>query len=382
MVTRVSLLIWLVALLLPGVAQAQLSCTNPPPPFDDEGTLRRWQSVWDLTDICLGVEGVFDQILSGGVGRDGIPPIDTPVFDTLAVADEWLQDASPVIAVEVGGLARAYPLAILTRHEIVNDRLGGEPIAVTFCPLCNSAVVFHREVGGDTLRFGVSGLLRNSDLVMWDDLTQSLWQQLTGEGIVGSYTGTLLDLVPSQLVGYAAFKQQYPAGEVLSPGSRQYGRNPYVGYDSNPRPFLFRGELDTRLRPTERVLGTVQDGIAVAYPFEILARDIVLNDSIGERDAAAFWQPGTYSALDDSLIDRSVDVGMAALFSREWNGQLLTFQAQAGRIVDEQTGSEWSIFGRAIAGELAGAELQPLHAFPHFWFAWAAFYPQTTVYGS
>ena len=142
--------------------------------------------------------------------RDGIPPLDNPQFDDLATADTWLQPASPVIALAVDGIARAYPLAILTRHEIANDVIGETPVAVTFCPLCNSAIVFDRRVDGATLRFGVSGLLRKSDLVMWDDQTQSLWQQLTGEGIVGTHTGALLDIVPSQLVGYGAFKQQYP----------------------------------------------------------------------------------------------------------------------------------------------------------------------------
>ncbi|MGQ9851612.1 MAG: DUF3179 domain-containing (seleno)protein [Aggregatilineaceae bacterium] len=98
----------------------------------------------------------------------------------MAVAQEWLQPQSPVVAVSVNGSARAYPLAIMTRHEIVNDTLGGVPVAVTFCPLCNSAIVFERTVEGQVLRFGVSGLLRNSDLIMWDDATQSWWQQFTG----------------------------------------------------------------------------------------------------------------------------------------------------------------------------------------------------------
>ena len=245
----------LLATLLPAVSLAQLSCDEPPAPFNDEALLANWQRVWNLTDVCKSAEGVFYEIMSGGVGRDGIPPIDNPQFDDQATADLWLHANSPVIALEIDGIARAYPLAILTRHEIANDVIGDTPVAVTFCPLCNSAIVFDRRVGGDTLRFGVSGLLRNSDLIMWDDLTQSLWQQLTGEGIVGAHTGTLLDIVPSQLVGYGAFKAQYPLGEVLSTQGRFYGSNPYVNYDSSERPFLFMGAPDGRLMATERVLG-------------------------------------------------------------------------------------------------------------------------------
>lgn len=356
---------------------AQSSCDNPP--LDVSGLTR----VWDKTDFCQFQAGVFDEIISGGVGRDGIPPIDNPTFESIADASTWLQPQSPVIALEVEGAARAYPLAILTRHEIVNDVVIGVPVAVTFCPLCNSAVVFDRTVDGQVLRFGVSGLLRNSDLIMWDDLTQSWWQQFTGEGIVGSYTGTQLTLLPSQVVGFGAFVEQYPDGEVLSRGGRTYATNPYVGYDSSAQPFLFRGELDDRLFATERVLGTVLGGEAVAYPFPVLAEAIVINDTVGGIDVVALWQPGATSALDQSSIDASRDVGMAALYSRELDGQILRFSVNAdGVIHDDQTGSAWNVFGTATDGNLSGSQLRQQFAFPHFWFAWAAFRPETSIYGS
>ena len=189
---------------------------------------------------------------------------------------------------------------------------------------------------------------------MWDDLTQSLWQQLTGEGIVGAYTGTLLDIVPSQLVGYGAFKAQYPQGEVLSTQGRFYGSNPYVNYDSSPRPFLFMGMPDGRLMATERVLGAAIGEISVAYPFSALAQEVVINDSLAERDVVAIWQPGAVSALDAASIDQSRDVGMAALFDRQVDGRALTFQVEDGSIIDAETGSKWNIFGRATSGDLAG----------------------------
>ena len=376
-----SLLLALIFTLLQSTSMAQLSCEEPPAPFDNKDLLKNWQTVWDLMDVCKSQEGVFYEIISGGVGRDGIPPIDNPQFDDLATADEWLQPASPVIALEIDGVARAYPLAILTRHEIANDIVSDIPVAVTFCPLCNSAIVFDRRVDGDTLRFGVSGLLRHSDLIMWDDATQTLWQQLTGEGIVGAHTGRLLHIVPSQLVGYGAFKEQYPKGEVLSPGGRFYGSNPYVNYDSSPRPFLFMGALDDRLLATERVLGATVDGISVAYPFSVLAEEGAINDRVAETDVVAIWQPGAFSALDAASIDQSRDVGMAALFERVVEGNTLTFEVADGDIIDAETGSRWNIFGAAVSGDLVGKQLRQINAFPHFWFAWAAFYPDTFLYG-
>ena len=356
---------------------AQLTCADPP--LDVSGLV----VVWDKTDFCQSQAGVFDEILSGGVPRDGIPPIDNPTFESIAEASTWLQPQSPVIAFTLEGVARAYPLAILTRHEIVNDIVADVPVAVTFCPLCNSAVVFERTVAGQVLRFGVSGLLRNSDLIMWDDLTQSWWQQFTGEGIVGSYTGTQLTLLPSQVVGFGAFVEQYPDGEVLSRNGRTYATNPYVGYDSSALPFLFRGELDERLFATERVLGALIAGEAVAYPFPVLAEAIVINDTVGGRAVVAFWQPGATSALDQSNIDASRDVGMAALYRRDLDGQILTFSVDAaGTIRDDQTGSAWNVFGTAVEGALLGSQLRQELAFPHFWFAWAAFRPETRIYGT
>lgn len=358
-----------------GSTHAQNTCDDPP--FDTSALAR----IWDKTDFCTYADGVFDEIISGGVPRDGIPPIDNPEFESISVAAEQLEPQVPVIAVEIGGIARAYPLGVLTRHEIVNDHFGDLPVAITFCPLCNSAIVFERVVDGETLRFGVSGLLRNSDLIMWDDLTQSWWQQFTGTGIVGFYTDTQLTMLPSQVVSFAAFSAQYPDGEVLTDG-RFADRNPYVGYDSNPAPFLFQGTVDDRLFPIERVLAGLIDGTPVAYPFPILNEQFVINDMVGDKAVVAFWQPGVTSALDENSISASRDVGMAALFNRELDGIILTFTVDEEDLIrDEQTGSAWNVFGTALDGSLAGSQLKQELAFPHFWFAWAAFRPDTILYG-
>lgn len=374
---------WLViaAIMLATPAYAQPSCDDP-----FAGAARPGFSIgfWQLTDFCKRSVD-FSDIRSGGPPPDGIPPIDNPQFETIEVARSWLQDRSPVIALAVGDDVRAYPLAILIWHEIVNDTVGDVPVAVTFCPLCNSSLVFRRQVGDDILRFGVSGLLRNSDLIMWDDQTQSWWQQLTGEAVVGSYTGTVLEFLPSRVVGFSDFKRQYPQGMVLSRNTnhrRPYGQNPYERYDSSAQPFLFDGALDRRLPPTAHVLAGVIGGEPTAYPFSKLAEERVINDTVGDVPVVALWQPGAVSALDDSIIDNSRDVGMAALYARQLGDRLLTFRLSAdGRITDEQTGSIWNVFGEAEFGDLRGSSLQPLIANPHFWFAWAAFRPETRVYG-
>lgn len=333
-----------------------------------------WETDFDNSSIDM------NEVLSGGVPRDGIPPIDNPNFaEVKHVAD--LMPHSPVIAIHINGDARAYPLEVLTRHEIANDVVGGVPVAVTFCPLCNSAIVYERTVDGEVLRFGVSGNLRNSDLIMWDDKTESWWQQLTGEGIVGDYNGYQLEFVTSQVIGYGLFAERYPDGKVLRGPHGGYGRNPYVGYDSNPYPFLYRGDIDERLFATARVLAVKIDETATAYAFSDLQRSHVINDTVSDRDIVVFWQAGATSALDESDIDSSKDVGVALMYDSTLpDGETLTFRYDDGVFYDNETDSTWNIFGEAVDGLLNGAALTQIDAFPHFWFAWAAFHPDTLVY--
>ncbi|MCB9449907.1 MAG: DUF3179 domain-containing protein [Anaerolineaceae bacterium] len=365
---------------------AQLSCDNP---FGGLENQPRNLNFWDKTDFCqTSID--YSEVLSGGPPPNGIPPLGfpglpDPTFESIVDAQSWLVDESPVIAVEINDEARAYPLAILIWHEIVNDTLGDVPVAVTFCPLCNSSLVFDRHVGDSVLAFGTTGNLRNSDLIMWDDQTQSWWQQFTGEGIVGAYTGTQLELIPSQVVGFSQFAAQYPDGQVLTRDTtfgRDYGINPYPDYDTRSRPYsFFTSEIDDRLPALERVLAGVIGGQPVAYPFSVLAQTFVIDDTVGEQDIVAFWQPGVKSALGDTVMDNAQDIGTAALFSRALDGQTLTFTAdENGVIHDAETGSTWNAFGTAVAGELSGSQLRQLSAAPHFWFAWSAFHPDTSVY--
>lgn len=358
----------------PNRAQNESDCPTPRIPYSE---------FWTLTDFCKTAVPI-GEIISGGPPPDGIPPIDNPSFESIELASAWLQPQSPVLVFAHNGIARAYPLAIMTRHEIVNDEIDGLPIAVTYCPLCNSGIVFERHIEGVTIRLGVSGLLRNSDMVMWDDVSQTWWQQFTGEGIVGEYAGETLTMLSSAMVGFGAFVEQYPEGEVLTResgyGTNRYGSNPYFGYDSTTQPFLFTGELDTRLPATERVLAGVIGGEPIAYPFTVLAVVKVINDGVGGKPVVAFWQSGATSALDDSTIDASRDVGMAMLFNATLDNVTYTFRYDRGQILDDQTNSVWNVFGAAIEGELAGAQLRQELAAPHFWFAWAAFKPDTRIY--
>ena len=326
----------------------------------------------------------YSDIMSGGVPRDGIPPIYDPKYVTIEDSDTWIEDQEPVVALEVDGNARAYPLQILTWHEIANDIVGDIPVAVTFCPLCNSAIAFDRRLDGVVHTFGVSGNLRNSDLIMWDHETQTWWQQLTGEAIIGSLAGKRLSILPAPIVSYADFKQAHPEGLVLSREtghSRSYGSNPYSGYDRvDEHPFLFRGDTDGRLLPKERVAAVTVDGIDTAFPYSVLKEEGAVNHTIGETGIVVFYKEGTVSALDKGLIRNSRDVGATAIYRSGLNGQTLTFRPTDGGFVDDETGSEWNILGEAVDGPLSGSRLEPIASADHFWFAWAAFKPETVIY--
>ncbi len=326
----------------------------------------------------------YSEIISGGPPPDGIPPIDDPKFVSPEDADRWLTGQEPVIALEIDGDVRAYPLQIMIWHEIVNDVVGDVPVTVTFCPLCNSAIVFDRRLDGVTYDFGTSGNLRSSDLVMWDRQTESWWQQLTGEAIVGELTGKVLTFLPAPIVSWKDFKAVNTDGKVLSRStgfSRSYGRNPYIGYDKvdNP-PFLLLDEPDGRLPPKERVVAVTIGDVDVAFPFSILERERVVNYSVNGRDLTVFFKPGTVSALDRSSIKESRDVGATGVFDPIVDRQKLSFRTDGEDIVDNETGSVWNILGEAVEGPLTGKTLAPIVHANHFWFAWGAFKSDTKIY--
>ncbi|CAM2068663.1 DUF3179 domain-containing protein [Sulfidibacter corallicola] len=341
--------------------------------------LQTWKTDLTKSEIDLG------ELLAGGPGKDGIPPIDDPVFVTVSDAAAWLDAKDPVIALKVGDDARAYPLQILMWHEIVNDTVGGTPVSVTFCPLCNATAVFDRRFEGAVLDFGVSGFLRKSDLVMYDRQTESLWQQFTGEGLVGTHAGKFLDVVPSQLIGFAQFRKAHPQGKVLSRETghdRAYGQNPYVDYDETDRkPFLFKDALDERLPPMERVITVKIGKKAKAYPYSRTRQKRVIHDKIAKRKIVVFHAEGAASALDKKEIAASEDIGATGVFDPEVDGKVLKFSYRDGLFVDAQTKSEWDITGTAIAGPMKGKSLKPIAHGNDFAFAWLAFMMDTKIYG-
>ena len=384
-----------------------------------------------------------DQTLSGGPPPQGIPalgfsgdrngaagPSPSPSFVSQQEAGEWLDGAEPVIAFTANGETRAYPLQILTWHEIVNDTVGGVPVAVTFCPLCNSSLAFDRRVplGAEALArlqqlnpaavvasaeelldadflaaytdqegaadssgitaatvvtFGVSGTLINSNLLMFDTASSTLWSQILGQGNVGTLTGTALLRYPAQVISYEAFREVFPEALVLSRDtgfSRNYGANPYVGYDrADTPPFLFNGISDGRLPPKARVVSVERLGESAAYPFEVLSEVHVINDTVADLPVAIFWQQGTASALDGRNIATSADVGAVGAFERTVDGQELTFSWNGEAFIDDQTGSSWNLSGQAVAGALQGEVLQAVVHDNTLWFAWAAFKPDTRI---
>jgi hypothetical protein len=334
------------------------------------------------TNFCLHSVD-YDEIFSGGPPRDGIPPVYNPRFENIASANDWIEDLEPVILLDHLGEARAYPLQILTWHEIVNDEIEGDPVVVTFCPLCNTALVFRRpSIDGEILTFGTSGNLRNSDLVMWDRQTESWWQQFTGVSIVGDLTGTRLEPLPAAIISWADFKANHPEGQVLSINTgfiRSYGSNPYPGYDNvNNFPFAFTGDLeDGDYPPMTRVVGLLtEDGKSGVYKRNTIKENQVLNENLGEMPIAIFWKEGTASALDSRSISNSRDIGTITVYVREIDGQILTFTAnEDGTFTDQETGTTWDILGTALDGPLVGNQLSSIAHHDTFWFAWAAFVP-------
>jgi len=338
---------------------------------------RDWRTDVSKRSIAL------NELVSGGPPKDGIPALDFPRFETVSAAARWLGEKEPVLVVEQGEDVRAYPFQILIWHELVNDQAGDRPVLVSYCPLCNSALVFDRRVRGGVLTFGVSGMLRGSDMVMFDRETESLWQQITGEALVGSLTGNRLSLVPSRTVPFETFARQFPNGKVLSRETghrRPYGRSPYAGYESGQRlMFPVAVPREARRKPLERLLAVKCGEKAKAWPLDALRNAGVVEGECAGSRFVIFFERGMRSAVDAEWIRDSRDAGAAGVFVPVVEGRHLSFLRESGRIVDTQTGSTWSLWGIATEGPLAGKRLPAVEHGIYFAFAWLTFYPDTEI---
>ena len=273
----------------------------------------RFQRAWPDTDFSRASVS-FDEIVAGGPPKDGIPAIDDPAFVSVAGEDR-IAAREPVMTLEFDGAEpRAYPIRYLMWHEIVNDTVAGRPVAVTFCPLCNTGMVFDREVDGQERVFGVSGLLRHSVMIMFDRETESWWQQGTGEAIVGAHLGDRLELLPAWMESWAEFRARNPDGLVMAEPDwpRRYGDNPYRNYDTSQRPFLFDGaDPPHGLDPMARMIRVGER----AWPMERV-RDA---GEITEAGVTITWNEGQASALDTGRIGEGREVGTVRVRDAEGN---------------------------------------------------------------
>jgi len=273
-----------------------------------------------------------------------------------------------VIGLEINGETKAYPLFILVWHEIVNDRVGGIPVSVTYCPLCYTNQVFERIINDQEVEFGTSGKLYNSNLLMYDRLTESYWSQALGLAVKGELSGYRLNLIPFDVITWGDWKKLHPDTLVLTTDTghiRSYATDPYGNYYTEPRIMFPVEHSDDRLYPKEIIMGFNQDKIFKAYKQNDVESQIVINDSIG-----------SVPVMLVSLYSEN-----SRAFERTIDDKVLDFEFIDGKIVDLQTNSEWNYDGLAISGEFDGKQLDHLPIEPGFWFEWVAFHPQTLLYG-
>lgn len=271
-------------------------------PAKQEPFVHSWQGEFPRTDFSLHavpLDEIYDV-----VHRDAVPAVENPKIVSLREV-YGIGDWEPVVTVSIGGERRAYPLQLLTWHEVVNDTVGGVPVAVTYSPLCNSLVVYDRRVDGQALVFGETGRLRYANAVMYDKQTESWWQQYTGEAIVGALTGKRLKPVAARVESFIRFGKAVPEGTVVmprTPSMRQYGQNPFAYYDTRERPdHSFSGALPAGIAPLARV---------VSVGDQAWSLDLVRKEKTIEADGLIItWQPGQASALDQVMISNGRDVG-------------------------------------------------------------------------
>jgi Protein of unknown function (DUF3179) len=353
-------------LIIPAMNVNSVSITNPIANTDNVNPVSISQIEKEEENNIVPL----DQIVSGGPPPDGIPSIDDPKFISIQEADTHLEDSELVLGLNVNGDIRAYPLQILVWHEIVNDNVGGVPVAVTYCPLCFTNQVFNRTLeNGQILEFGTSGKLYNSNLVMYDRTTNSLWSQAMSQGIVGKLAGVKLDRIPFDVAYWKEWKELYPDSKVLSTdtgSARPYGADPYGDYYTNGDVLFPVSNKDDRLGLKEIVIGFENNGQYKAYKLQEIENKRVINDQVNGKP----------------IVLLSLHPFMIRAYDPLVGGQVLEFSynAKDQNFIDTETGSLWNFVGKAFGGQMKGKQLTRLPFDEGFWFEWAAFHPKTELY--
>lgn len=272
---------------------------------------------FDFDENTPGYENYQKLIQGCPGGKDCIPSIDNPKFEPLNAGDKWLNDEDVVFALDHKGEVRAYPQRILNWHEIVNDEVSNDPLVVTFCPLCGSALAFDRTVDGQVLEFGVSGKLHNNDLIMYDRQTETLWQQITGEAIVGKLFGKRLTQVSMSGMRWKQFKDEFLEGLVLSRETghaRNYDSYPYGGYETDPSP-LFPMQVDSTIHPKTVIYGVEVNDNFKAYPEEKIEKEKQISDKVGGVSVQLLYNNGDIVV---KRLDTNEEIPATRLFWFAW----------------------------------------------------------------
>ncbi len=320
-------------------------------------------------DWSIPLSEVFD----GGPGKDGIPALTNPQFIHISAAD-YLDDDNLVLGYVDGDVAKAFPHSILDWHEIINDKVGNVNIAITYCPLTGTGIGWSREFNGNTTTFGVSGLLYNSNLIPYDRQTDSNWSQIRLDCVNGERIGDEIDTYMLVETTWKTWKEMYPSTTVVSTNtghSRDYGRYPYGSYRTNNEYLIFPlANEDSRIPTKDRVHGIVASGNAKVYPLTLFGSEVtVIHDNFVGQEYVVVG-----SESDNFALSFMRDPG---------DGSSLSFTAVQDSypvVMTDTEGNMWDVFGHAVSGPREGVILAHARSFIGYWFSFAAFYPQVTIY--
>ena len=314
------------------------------------------------------------EVVDGGPGQDGIPSIDRPLFSPIDSPEfDFLLEDDYVVGVHIDGVYRAYPHPILNYHEVVNDQIGLDDFVLSYCPLTGTALAWDVDDASLDPDFGVSGLLYNSNLILYDRDTGSHWSQMLERSVRGSRVGEEAERIQVIETTWATWKAMYPDSEVLSTETgheRDYFAYPYATYRWDDRLLFPVSNLDNRLHPKLRVVGITSGAVSKVYQIDAFpAMNATLHEQINGEPVV--------------IVGNSA-AEFGAIYSRELaDGTILQFSPVQDRlpiVMTDLEGNEWDIFGTAVAGPRAGTQLGITRSYAAFWFAWATFFENTEIH--